>query len=111
MSRRLMDPRSLQARVDASQAALNNAQAAPDVAKFNLDRTKPLAEQSALSRKDLDDANGNYLSSKANVDQARANLESAALNLSYATIASPITGAARVNALVDSIVLDQVPSR
>ena len=63
-----------------------------DVAKFNLDRIKPLSEQNALSQKDLDDANGQYLSSKANVDQARANLESAKLNLSYATITSPITG-------------------
>ena len=88
----LMDPKPLQAQVDAAQAQLNNAQAALDVAKFNLDRTKPLAEQNALSQKDLDDANGNYLSSKANVDAARANLESAKLNLSYATITSPITG-------------------
>jgi membrane fusion protein (multidrug efflux system) len=87
-----MDPKPLQAQVDASQAALNNAQAALDVAKFNLDRIKPLAAQNALSQKDLDDANGQYLSSKANVDQARAQLESARLNLSYATITSPITG-------------------
>ena len=87
-----MDPKPLQAQVDASQAALNNAQAALDVAKFNLDRIKPLSAQNALSQKDLDDANGQYLSSKANVDQARAQLESAKLNLSYATITSPITG-------------------
>ncbi len=88
----LMDPKPLQAQVDAAQAQLNNAQAALDVAKFNLDRIKPLSEQKAMSQKDLDDANGQYLSSKANVDQARANLEAAKLNLSYATIASPITG-------------------
>lgn len=88
----LMDPKPLQAQVDAAQAALNNAQASLEVAKFNLDRTKPLAEQHALSQKDLDDANGQCLSSKANVDQARANFESAKLNLSYATITSPITG-------------------
>ena len=88
----LMDPKPLQAQVDAAQAQLNNAQAALDVAKFNLDRIKPLSEQKAMSQKDLDDANGQYLSSKANVDQARANLEAAKLNLSYATITSPITG-------------------
>jgi membrane fusion protein (multidrug efflux system) len=87
-----MDPKPLQAQVDAAQAQLNNAQAALDVAKFNLDRTRPLAELKALSQKDLDDANGQYLSSKANVDAARANLESAKLNLSYATITAPITG-------------------
>ena len=88
----LMDPKPLQAQVDAAQAQLNNMQAALDVAKFNLDRTKPLTEQNAMSQKDLDDANGQYLTSKANVDQARANLEGAKLNLSYATITSPITG-------------------
>ena len=88
----LLDPKPLQAQVDAAQAALNNAQAALDVSKFNLDRIKPLSEQNAMSQKDLDDANGQYLSSKANVDQARANLEAAKLNLSYATITSPITG-------------------
>jgi membrane fusion protein, multidrug efflux system len=88
----LMDPKPLQAQVDAAQAQLNNAQAALDVAKFNLDRIKPLSEQKAMSQKDLDDANGQYLSSKANVDQARANLEGAKLNLSYATITAPITG-------------------
>ncbi len=87
-----MDPKPLQAQADAAQAQLNNAQAALDVAKFNLDRIKPLSEQKAMSQKDLDDANGQYLSSKANVDQARANLEAAKLNLSYATITSPITG-------------------
>jgi membrane fusion protein (multidrug efflux system) len=88
----LIDPKPLQAQVDAAQAQLNNAQAALDVAKFNLDRIKPLSEQKAMSQKDLDDANGQYLSSKANVDAARANLEAAKLNLSYATITSPITG-------------------
>jgi membrane fusion protein (multidrug efflux system) len=88
----LMDPKPFQAQVDAAQAQLNNAQAALDVARFNLDRVKPLAAQNALSAKDLDDANGNYLSAKANVDAARANLESAKLNLSYTTITSPITG-------------------
>ena len=63
----LIDPKPLQAQVDAAQAQLNNMQAALDVAKFNLDRTKPLTEQNAMSQKDLDDANGQYLTSKANV--------------------------------------------
>jgi len=88
----LMDPKPFRAQVDAAQAQLNNAQAALDVAKFDLDRVKPLAEQKALSAKDLDDANGNFLSARANVDAARANLETAKLNLSYTTITSPITG-------------------
>jgi membrane fusion protein (multidrug efflux system) len=96
-----MDPKPFQAQVDAAQAQLNNAQAALDVAKFNLDRVKPLAQLNALSAKDLDDANGNYLSAKANVDAARANLESAKLNLSYTVIAAPITGVTGSAAVAD----------
>lgn len=88
----LMDPKPLIAQVDASKAALTNAQAALEVSRANLERTKPLAKLNALSQKDLDDANGQYLSNKANVDQAQANLDAANLNLSYATITSPITG-------------------
>jgi len=96
-----MDPKPFQAQVDAAQAQLNNAQAALDVAKFNLDRVKPLAQLNALSAKDLDDANGNYLSARANVDAARANLETAKLNLSYTTIAAPITGVTGAAAIAD----------
>jgi membrane fusion protein (multidrug efflux system) len=96
-----MDPKPFQAQVDAAQAQLNNAQAALDVAKFNLDRVKPLAQLNALSAKDLDDANGNFLSAKANVDAARANLESAKLNLSYTVISSPITGVTGSAAVAD----------
>lgn len=88
----LMDQKPFLAQVNAAQAQLNNAQAALDVTKFDLERVKPLAEQKALSAKDLDDANGNFLSAKANVDAAQANLETAKLNLSYTTITSPIVG-------------------
>ena len=56
----LMDMKPFQAQVDAAKAQLSKSQAAVDVAKANLDRVKPLAEQEALSQKDLDDATGNY---------------------------------------------------
>ena len=55
-----MDQKPFQAQVDAAQAALQRNQAALQVAKANLDRTKPLAQQNALSQKDLDDATGQY---------------------------------------------------
>lgn len=87
-----MDAKPLIAQVQAAQAALSSARAANEVARANLERTKPLARLNALSRKDLDDANGQFLSSKAQVEQAQANLDAARLNLSYATITSPITG-------------------
>jgi membrane fusion protein (multidrug efflux system) len=61
-------------------------------ARLNLERTKPLAEQNALSQKDLDDATGQFQSTSAAVDQARAQVEQAKLNLSYTVITSPLDG-------------------
>src|SRR5437773_659129 len=53
-----MDPKPFQAQVDAAAAAMQRNQAALEVAQANLARTKPLAQQNALSQKDLDDAQG-----------------------------------------------------
>jgi membrane fusion protein (multidrug efflux system) len=90
----LMDPKPLQAQVDQAVAALTANEAALATAKANLDRIKPLAAQNALSQKDLDDATGTFLTSQAAVAQSKAQLETARLNLSYATISSPVTGLA-----------------
>jgi membrane fusion protein (multidrug efflux system) len=87
-----MDPKPFQAQVDGAQAALQRNQAAMNVAKANLDRTKPLVKLNALSQKDLDDAQGQYEQSAAAVEQSKAQLEEAKLNLSYTTIVSPVTG-------------------
>ncbi len=88
----LMDPKPFQAQVDAAQAALDQQKAALETARLNLARIKPLVELKALSQKDLDDANGTYLTTSAGVEQAKAQLETALLNLSYCTITSPIAG-------------------
>jgi membrane fusion protein (multidrug efflux system) len=87
-----MDQKPFQAQVDAANAALARQQAAMQVAKANLDRTKPLAAQNALSQKDLDDATGQYAQTQAAVEQAKADLTTAQLNLSYTTIRSPVEG-------------------
>jgi membrane fusion protein (multidrug efflux system) len=87
-----MDPKPFQAQVDGAAAALQRQQAAFNVAKANLDRTKPLVEKNALSKKDLDDAQGQYEQAGAAVEQAKAQLEQAKLDLSYTTITSPVTG-------------------
>ena len=88
----LMDAKPFQAQVDAQKAALAKQQAGLEVARADLERTKPLAEQEALSQKDLDDATGQYLAAAAAVEEAKARLETAQLNLSYCTISSPVTG-------------------
>lgn len=88
----LMDAKPFQVQVDAQAAALARQQAGLEVARADLERTKPLAAQNALSQKDLDDANGQFLASAAAVEEAKARLETAKLNLSYCTIVSPVTG-------------------
>ncbi len=88
----IMDKKPFQTQVEAFQAAVNRQKAALEVAKLNLARVKPLSEQNALSQKDLDDANGTFLSNEASLDQVKAELETALLNLSYCTIVSPIDG-------------------
>jgi membrane fusion protein (multidrug efflux system) len=53
---------------------------------------KPLAALKALSQKDLDDANGQFQTAAAAVEQAKARVASAQLNLSYTQITSPVAG-------------------
>lgn len=88
----LMDKKPFQAQVAGLAAALARQRAAMETARLNLERTRPLAAQNALSRKDLDEASGNYQSTAAAVEQAKSQLETAQLNLSYCTITSPISG-------------------
>ena len=100
-----MDQKPFQAQVDAAKAALQRNQAALEVAKANLARTKPLAEQNALSQKDLDDATGQFQQASAAVEQTKAQLEEAELNLSYTTISSPVTGVSSFAAVADGTYL------
>ena len=69
------------------EAQYNNARA-------NLDRIRPLVEQNALSKKDLDDAIGAEQSALAAVTAARAGVEKARLDLSFTKITSLIDGMA-----------------
>ena len=97
----LMDAKPFQVQVNAKEAALAKQQANLEVARADFERTKPLAAEDALSQKDLDAANGKYLSAAAAVEEARAQLESAKLDLSYCTITSPVTGVAGAAVLQD----------
>jgi len=101
-----MDPKPFQAQLDSAQAALQRQQAAMQVAKANLDRTKPLTQQNALSQKDLDDATGQYEQTQAAVEQAKAQLVTAQLNLSYTTIRSPVDGVSSYAVVADGTYLN-----
>lgn len=88
----IMDKKPFQTQVDAARAVVARQEAALETARLNLERVKPLAKLNALSQKDLDDANGSFLTNSAAVEQSKAQLETALLNLSYCTITSPLDG-------------------
>lgn len=89
-----LDPKPFQAQLEAARGELQSQQARFTTAQANLGRVKPLAEQNALSRADLDKAQGEFDSAKAAVFAAQAKVKEAELNLSYATIRSPVNGLA-----------------
>ncbi len=104
----IMDKKPFKAQMDSAAAALARQKSSHEVARMNLERVKPLAEQNALSQKDLDDAKGSYESTGAAVEQAKAQLEMARLNLSYCTITSPINGITSSALVQDGAYVSQV---
>lgn len=103
----LMDKKPFQAQVNAAAAVLARQKSNFETARRNLERVKPLAEQNALSQKDLDDAKRNYETSAAEVEQAKAQLETQQLDLSYCTITSPITGITSAAMVQDGAYVNQ----
>jgi len=112
-----LDRRPFQAQLDAARGELLAQQARFATARANLERVKPLAEQDALSRADLDKAQGDYDAANAAVYAAQAKVKEQELNLGYATIVAPVTGLASrssqrqgayVNAMSDSAKLTYV---
>ncbi|MDG2154438.1 MAG: efflux RND transporter periplasmic adaptor subunit [Gammaproteobacteria bacterium] len=106
-----MDKKPFQAQVDAAKAALERYEASVGVARANLARTKPLVAQNALSQRNLDDAQGQFEQASAAVAEAKAELYSAQLNLSYATITSPVDGVSSLSAVADGTYLDAANSQ
>ena len=88
----LMDRKPFEASLQQAKGELAQQQAKLQVAEANLARVKPLAEQNAVSKRDLDDAIGNERSAWAAVLAAEGSVRQAELNLSYTTITSPLTG-------------------
>src|SRR3954453_14994691 len=87
-----LDPKPFQAQLDAAKGELLAQRARFATARANLDRVKPLAEQDALSRADLDRAQGEHDSAAAAVFSAGAKVREAELNLGYTVIRAPVLG-------------------
>ena len=76
----------------AAEAALSSAEAEALEAKNNYDRAIPLSRLNAIRDSQLDQYSAAYNSSVASVRSARQQVASARLQVSYATIYSPIDG-------------------
>jgi membrane fusion protein (multidrug efflux system) len=87
-----IDPRTFQAALEMAQGQLEAQQARWTTAKANLARIKPLAEQNAVSKKDLDDSIGTEQSARAAVISAQASVDKAKLELGFTKITSPVDG-------------------
>jgi len=89
-----IDPAPLRAALDGAEAALAQAQANAINAHVAAQRTRDLISSGLVSRSDLDNAEAAERSTAAAVQQAKAAVSSARINLSYATVISPIAGRA-----------------
>lgn len=101
-----IDPATFQATVDQNAAQINNAQAT--LAKLNAElvlaektyiRYKNLYAKNFVARSELDEAESNYLATKASIGaqkasilQAKATYQTALTNLGYTKITAPVDG-------------------
>ncbi|TAL91513.1 MAG: efflux RND transporter periplasmic adaptor subunit [Rhodanobacter sp.] len=89
-----IDPAPLKAALDASLAALEQAQATYTNNKVNARRARELAPKGYISQAGLDNALAAERTAAAAVQVARANVQTARINLGYASVRSPIAGRA-----------------
>jgi len=87
-----LDRKPFVAAANAAKAEVDTRKSQLWTAKATLNRIKPLADQNAASKSDLDNAIGNFKTAEAALNQAQANLDKAMLDLSYTTITSPVSG-------------------
>ncbi len=88
----VIDPRLYQANANKALAQLKKAEAQAVKAERDLNRIRPLYEQKAASRLDLDNAIAAYEGAVADVAVCRADLTQAQMTLGYTKVSSPISG-------------------
>lgn len=87
-----IDPAPDEAALASARAGLLKAQASQRTAQSTFQRYRPLAAANAISRQDLDTAQGTLGQSQADVASAQAAIKTAEINLAYTKVTSPITG-------------------
>lgn len=88
----VIDRRPYQASLDNAVANLAKAESALLEANQNVDRYRPLLDQSAIPKQTFDTADSQAKQAAAMVEAAKAAVEQARLNLDNATIESPLDG-------------------
>jgi membrane fusion protein (multidrug efflux system) len=87
-----IDRKPYLAAVAADKAEVEIRESQLWTARASYNRIKPLADQNAASKSDLDNAIGEVKSAEAGLQQAKANMDKANLDLDYTTIISPVSG-------------------
>lgn len=87
-----LDKSTLSEKVTQGNASLISSQSDLTYAQQNYDRTKQLHDAKAATDASLEEATNRLTTAKTAVSNAKANLHQAQVNLSYASIYSPIDG-------------------
>ena len=87
-----IDPKPLQAQMNAAQAEVARAQAQVAQAEREAARLKPLAERRAVGQKEADDALSAADLARANLKAVEARAAEVQLNLGYTRVVAPVGG-------------------
>ncbi len=100
-----IDARAYQAALDQARGELGRAQAALAKAKVDVARYTPLAQEGAVSQRELDNALAMRDSGEASVRAGSAAVDKARLDLSFTEVRSPVDGITGIaNAQVGDLV-------
>ena len=88
----ILDTTMLYSSLLSVKADVQQKSANLEYTRKNFERIKMLFESTTVAESDFDQAKFNYETAKANYTASMASLEKAQINLSYATIISPING-------------------
>lgn len=87
-----MEKSDLQSRVSQAQSAVESVRVRLKEAKKSLERALELADKSLLSQSDLDRAQANHDSLRADLSTSKQALEEASTALGFANVTAPING-------------------
>jgi len=87
-----IDPASYELAVQQAKAALVQERVRRELAETEANRLQPLADEKAISRRELDQAVATERQAVAAIASAEAKLQEAQLNLSYTKVVAPIGG-------------------